>query len=73
MATKSNHGGARRGAGRKPGQQSDPGKDARQIRLRPELWAQLDEAQTALGLTRTSFYEKVTTEWLARNAEGKKV
>ena len=65
--TTSNRGGARQGAGRKPGQRAARPKVPRLVSLRPELWAAFDAAQEAQGLTRTAFFEVVVQDWLDRN------
>lgn len=59
-------GGARPGAGRKPGQVAARKNVARQVTLRPELWAEIDEMQERLGLTRSAVFEEMAKEWLAK-------
>lgn len=68
MAEKSRRGGARPGAGRKPGQRAARKKESRVVTLWPELWAEIDRAQDALALTRTALIEEMAREWLERNA-----
>ena len=64
MADKENWGGARKGAGRKAGQRKDRDKVARQLTLPPALWAEIDQAQVDLGLTRASIFEQMARAWL---------
>ena len=62
---KENRGGARPGAGRKPGLRSPRSKKPRQIFFSPELWARLDAEQERLGWTRSALFEDMAEKWLA--------
>ena len=68
MTTKVHWGGARKGAGRKPGLRKDPGKVARQLMLPPALWEEIDQAQETMGLTRPAIFEMMAREWLDKHA-----
>lgn len=61
---KENRGGARPGAGRKPGLRSPRSKKPRQVFFTPELWARIDAVQEKLKLTRTAVFEEMAEAWL---------
>ncbi len=70
MAEQSTRGGARPGAGRKPGQRAARPKEARQVTLRPELWQELDAAQAEQCLSRAAMFELMARLWLDSLQEG---
>ena len=63
------HGGARHGAGRKPGSKNSiPAKnlERKTIYLPPHSWAKLAELAEQQGTSTTKLAASIITDWLAR-------